>query len=480
MNSNEIYINIDSEEPKKITRSEYVKAFVKEYNVPDMTWEEENGAEGRLGALEVIENLASQVFSGKVQVDRKSEVMKDFADHLAQIEKDFAASKEFDKNQKDAKEKEKEAKKKAKEEEEARKNKLQSIFGTSAVAGFQKANEDFKSELEAMKDSLPDGVTIESSDGGFGIVIEDGATEETIGKALGYFMGLDQNVGFKANLVQFLVGDIANASFSLGLYKSMRDTGLAISEKVRKDLGKKLSPRNVESYARMARTIPAHLRNAEVDATAYLALSDVPRIFPDKLKKNDGESDASFKIRVEEAKKESEAHEARRMEIAENLARGYIEIEIEEGDGKKIVKQDLTSRKDVLPLIEKLKIESGFIEAPDPDAPPKKTASDWFRQYFVCSFAKENFLGVHTKDAVVFQGETEATTQTYTKAELTDLIEEAKNNLVNLLYGDALPALMEGSVKLKKKVTKDGKIVKDDKGEPVWEEYEKNVYPKPF
>jgi hypothetical protein len=475
----DIYINIDAEEPTKLSKEEYAKHILKSNEVPDMTWAEEDGSKGSLPAAEVVTNLINAGLKGKDLLADANEALEPFTDLIKQINAEIKASEEFVKEQKNAKEKEKENAKKEKEEKAKALEKARSIFGDSAVIGAKQAQDDFKSELEALKDGMPDGVTIKASGEGFGVVIEEGASEEKIGQALGYLMAQEDNTVLKANVVQFLVGDIANSAFQLGLYKSMRSAGEEISEKVLKSIGKKLSPRNVESYARMARTIPSEFRNPRVDATAYLALSDAPRIFPDKLKKEEGESDSSFKKRKEDAAAQSDAYEAKRLEIAEHLAKGYIEVEVEKDGKTETVRQDLTSRKDVLPLVEKLKIEGGFKEEGD-ETEHKKTAADYLRQFFVATFAIENFEGVHKKGVAVFHTqESEAVTVEYTHAELVDMIEEAKNNLINIFYGDNLPKIMKGEVTLeKKKVGDDKKIVKDDKGNPVMETYTKKVYPK--
>lgn len=486
---NNIHVIDDGEYVKTITVDEYRDALVKKHKVKPMVWDEDEPA---MDAPLVVQNLINKyAVDGEEELDASQECLTPYRELYEVIKADISASVAYEDAQKKEKaaEKDKKAAEKAaaeekKKAEEQRIQKAQSIFGSSAVMGFQKAEEDFKSELESLRDSLPDGVKIITDGEGYGVEIDEDANEEVIGNALGYMMGAEQNSSFKASVIQFLVGDIANEAHKLGLYKSMIAAGKSISELVLKETGKRLSPRNIESYARMARTITPDLRNPRVDATAYLALSDAPRINT-KPKKEEGEGDREYKKRIEKLEKEAAKYEEKRMEIASKLRDGYITVEEEvEEDGKKVVKKikkDLTARKDVLPLIDSLKVEGGFKEEGDEN---KKSTADWLRQYFNASFALDELEGIHEKGKVIYHSvESEATTVEYSHSDLIDLQEEAKNNLINILFGDDLPGIKEGEVEYDKVVIdpETSKPKKDKDGNKVTKKATKKVYPKcPF
>lgn len=475
-------INEEGEYVKSISKSEFVNLVIEKYDPAELVWDENEPA---MDQKTVTLNLVTKVMAGDPLGDDDS--LDSYREMYTELEEMVKASNSFEENQKKEKEKEKEAKAKekeekakAKEEEEKKLAAARSIFGTSAVAGYNKAEDEFRTELENMKGNLPKGITL-NMDEGFGIDVAEGADASTIGEALGYFMAQESFASTKAGVVQFIIGDLANKSMELGLYKSMRVAGEAISAQVLESAHKKLSPRNIESYARMARTIPAELRNPKVDATAYLALSDAPRIYSDQKppKKEDGESREDYAERIKQLKAESEKYEEARMDIARSLRDGYIEVEVEVDGETKTEKVDLTSRKDVLPLVEKLKIKGGFV---DPDEAPKKTVGDWLRQFFNADFAVRHFEDIHEEGKVVYHTvESEAATVSYSHSDLVDLKEEAENNLVNILFGDDLPKIKEGTVTLQKVKTKDGKPVLDKDDQKVMEDYEKKVYPKnPF
>lgn len=467
---------------KTLSKNEFISLVLEKYELEPMVWDE---TEPPMDPKTVATNLVNKALAGEELDDNAClDPYRDFFNEMQALVK---SSEEYEKEQKDAKEKEKkekeeekERKKKAKEEAEAKLAKMRDIFGEGAVTGYSKAEDEFRSELENMRGSLPTGVTI-NMDEGFGIEIEEGADASTIGEALGYLMASEGFASSKASVLQFLIGDAANRAMELGLYKSMRVAGEAISKQVFESASKKLSPRNIESYARMARTIPAALRNPDVDVTAYLALSDAPRIYSEQKppKKEEGESNEDYAARIKALKEQSEAYENERLSVAKHLRDGYIEVEVEVDGKTEKQRVELTSRKDVLPLVEKLKVNGGFV---DPDAAPKRTTGDWLKQFYHATFALENFEDIHKKGKVVYHtAESESATVEYSHKDLVNMVEEAKNNLINIFFGDDLPKIIEGKVTLQKKKTKDGKPVKDNDGNDIMEDYEKNVYPKdPF
>lgn len=477
-------INNDGEVTETFDASAYAKHILSENDVPDMTWEEGDVTK-TLEARDVVTNLVKWAFSEKDLKD--SPTLEPYRDLFSSMQEDVKASKahasaekeEKAKQKKEEKEK-KEKEKKEKEEKAAELAKAQEIFGDQAVVGFEKATDDFKSEVENLGAGLPEGFTITAEGQGCRLDVSENATAESMGEGLGYLMAQEHNTTVKASVLQFLVGDAANAATALGLYKSMIQAGKAISEKVKEKTGKSLSPRNIESYARMAYRIPTELRNPNVDVTAYLELANSPSINPRKgvykVTREEGESKKDYEERVKEVEDKSNKYEKERLEIAKKLAKGYLEKEVEVDGKKKKVKKDITSRKDVIPLVNDLKVEWGFKEKEDPG---KKSKGEWLIRYFYADFLINKFDGVHEDGKIMTHDpDSEATVITREVGDLVDLKEQAEGNLINMLFGDDLEALLSGEAEYDKVVMDDGKPKKDKDGKTVTEKATKKVYPK--
>jgi hypothetical protein len=449
MKKNEtVFVADENGEFAEVERSNFIKFLIEKHDVQDLDLEgavhsKEEVAKGILGLVE----------EGAELMDSLSDLQHVY-DDVVEI---LTASKEYVDSQKDAAKEEKEAKKKEKEEERAKaeeekKNleKRQTSLMNFLKKGTDKASAVFKKDLEALKKGLPEGIEIASSEHGFGLNISKDITDAQLGAATGFFLQREVDSRFMQNTAGFFVGQLCNHFVKIGVYPSRMQAAKAICTKA-EEQGKKIHPRGIESYARMDERIPLEFRNSEVVDKAYLELANAK-----KVKKADGEEKVTFKAR-------EEAYENERLKIAKKLADGEI-----------------TEVKDVKELISDMQIKHGLKEAPDPS---KKSVGDYLRTYFLGRECVEQLAGVHEADSVVFQEKGGADELTYSTSDLDEMVEEARLNLVNVLFeykhttGETvtLADLIEGKKEM------DVPVV-DLKGKDTGEKKKSSVsvFPRPF
>ena len=380
---------------------------------------------------------------------------------ITDLAKDSKKNEEaFNKAEAEAKEKAKQEKEQVKEKADLRKQ----LFASAAESGISKAKEEFKKELTAIKDSLPKGVTIQTNDsGGSQLIFEEGATEEVIAEAMAYFMAQSDNTQYLAGQLQFYAGDAVKQSVAIGVYKDNKEAAGYISAQLEKSINYKLNPRTLENYARMSERIPGELRSISVDPSAYFVVASAA--LPKKVK---GEKDDDFKKRVED-------HANDRTQLLEMMKKGKATVIDDKGNE---VEAELTSRKDVLPMVENLQIKHGLLTKKDPS---EMGVADYLKQFYFAYMAKENLVGVSEKNAVIFRvpdkvehpDQTEIEIATGEKIKivsldvgtLTDYMEESMTNLQNILFnqqGLTMADFMEGTTEVKVDRTEEveGKTVK--------------------
>jgi hypothetical protein len=347
-----------------------------------------------------------------------------------------------------AKKAKKEQEKKEADEKAAVLAKTQQTFMANFDEGAKLAYDEFKNELDILKGSLPDGVTITEDNGGFGVTVAEGATAETIGSALGYMNQKSENSDAIKGQLQFWIGDLVNISVAKGIYANGAEAGRDISKQLLAKSGKSLSPSIIDNYRRMSERTPVRLRNPRADMSSYLLVSNMKT-----PKKGDKESEADFKTRVEQ-------FESDREQLQTKLAAG-----------------DVKSHKDMKPLVEKLLIERGIKEAPSDT--PKLSLVDYLTIYFQTSVALSDFLDTHTEGVVEYKkGEK---IHTLTKDQLQEQFDDAKANLVNVFFKDKkgtydFAALVRGYTEQEKEV------IVNVNGDAVKQKtkVKTEVYPHPF
>lgn len=465
----------------EISLGKFLHDFEKEHEVPPVVAESEDHAD--LTSEQVVEAMY-QLANGNMDLP---EEVAAYSKYFTKMKEALAASKELKADLAKAKEQakadaiaKKEEEKKAKAEAEANLLKRRNVFLDGAAVGFKASEDKFREDLVGMRDALPNGVHIQmGADDSFGMAFDDDTSDEALSESLGFLFNAQGQNQFMANAYQFLIGDIANELLKRGIYTSMIQCGKALEERVLKDFGKKLSGRNIESYARMSKRIPTTLRNAEVDPTAYLAVSDMK--LPEKPSKSKIEDKDELKKALTDWEADVKAVEAERLKLAEILKAGKMVVDDGEGNKGEVT---MTSRKDILPLVDKVKYAHGLAVAPDPD---KKTATDYMRQYCEAEIMTRHFVGVHKKGVVVVHPEAgSAGTVELTLAQLNQAQEEAINNLTSMFYGDKLAELVKGERTIQVPVMEDKtvgdkttKVIKKDaQGNPVKEDKIEKVYPR--
>lgn len=445
-------LNIENEngEAGIATRADYIKLIVATLAVAAFV-SEENGTTTE--PSKVVSHILKNVENG---TEPDPAISSAYPDVLLRVEEDVKRTNDSKVSKADEaaankaqKEKEK-AEREAAEKQKAEELKItQGLFAERVAAGADLAAAEFGEELKELGAALPQGARVTNKNGGFGIEFAPDATKETIGTTLGYLLQKADNSNFIANQLQFWIGDTVAVAVARGIYATAKEAGKNIATAVKESTGKNLELSSIDYYKRMAERTPLEMRNPKVQPTAYLAISNmkVP-------KKDEGEKDEAYKVRLAEFEK------------------------TREGLQMKLATGEITDRKGILPLIEKVLIDSGVKEAPSTD--PVISISQQFQIYFHAKWALENLLDTHEQGVVVYRGEGTNLIKV-TKAELEEKLASAEANLVNVLYSSTKLDLtpndyIRGYVikKVKTEVTKDGD------GKPIMEETDvKNlVYPQ--
>lgn len=366
---------------------------------------------------------------------------------------------EYKKNEAQIKEKDKQEKENEAEKTELRKK----LFVKAAEEGVSLARSAFKKELASFKDTLPKGMKIETNDsGGSGIVFDDDINEEELAKGIAFLAAQSDNTQYLKQQLQFLAGGAVNHAVRIGIYKDNREASKHISENLAESINYRITTKTLENYARMDQRIPFELRSLDVDPSAYIAvaLAGVP-----KLKKGE---------KKEEFKKREEAYVEDREKLLEKMKEGKAKIKNEEGKEEEI---ELTTRKNVVALVQNMQIKHGLMQKKDPD---ELSVGDWLKQFFYAFMANEYLLGIAEEGKAIFKVPNKADHPEAVEVEtadgenikivsvdsgsLADFMEEAKNNLQNVLFsqqGLTMKEFMDGVTTVEVARTKevDGKQI---------------------
>lgn len=479
-----MFIKNEEGEAEEIALSAFLAKFESEEEVPAFVYEEDESGASNMSAEEVTQQLYRLAFAG----NDLPEIVSGYSDHykvMKKYVKDSAAlagskKDQAEKAKKEAEEK-KENEKKQKEEAAAKVVIRKNLFLEGAAAGFTKSDDLFHDQLIGLRDNLPSGVKIKVEGGSFAMDFDDDVKDEDLANALGFMFNAQSQNEFMANAYQFLIGDIANELHGRGVYDSMIQCGKALESMILEKFGKKLSGRNVESYARMAKRIGIEYRNAKADPTAYLAISDMP--YPPKPAKADFEGDAAgLKTAMHAWEKAKEKLDADRMKLAGILRDGKTTVKDDDGNSAEI---EILSRKEIMQFVHQVKVDHGLAKDEEPN---KMTVTDHMRLWAEATLILENFIGIHKKDvAIVHPGNDKATVE-LTKSDLNAMIEESKNALINMLYGTTEDfAILTAGEKTVQKVRMEDKTVgdkttkvtvKDEDGNVVKDNFQEKVYVK--
>lgn len=432
---------------------DYKKAVFKEFDVKDYKHSEH----GDTPAKNIVDHIVDSLVKDK-EVD--NEIKEAFSELYERVSKDVSFTKENSKSKAEKAQEEKEAKEKAKAEEEAKKaeeaKKLQARQGllvSGVAAGVELANSEFVDELKTLSENLPEGVKVEQKGNGYGLVFPADATEETIGATFGYLNQKAQNSAFIGNQLHFWIGDTVNRTTELKIFPTAKEASEKISKLLEENHGKKIVPIQIAEYGRMASRTPLELRNPKADISAYNAIAKVKG-----LSKGEKETEDAFKARVVKFEKD-------RAQLQEKLSKGEV-----------------TSRKEILPLVQELEYQHGLKERPDPSK-ETITIGQYLNIFAHTTFALENLVGTHEdhpEAAVYKHGEDLIVVP---KSELEEKRDEAFANISNAFYTSKKNGLnpkdyARGFVEKDAEVT----IGKDGDGKPIKETQKTKVpvYPAPF
>jgi len=442
----------------ELLMKEYKKLIVDELKVKP--YEGENSILKPLEIVDTIVTLKCAAIPGDLpeELSDYTKLEKRIVKDLEAHEKHVKSIKEAAEGEASKKKAEKEAAKKKEEEALALAEKRQGVMMSGVVSGMDSSSKQFLSELSTLKSSLPKGVNlgVKKDGSGIGISLDSDVSEADLGNALGQLIGRQDQSTFMSNSLQFVIGDLLNASVEMGIYASGIKGGAAISKFLMESTGKSIVGRMIESYGRMAKRVPTELRNPRVDPTAYLCVSDAK--IPAKA---EGEDTKAY----EKRKKEFEAD---RKEVLKKLAKGEV-----------------TKRKEVVPLVEELAYKAGTKERPDPTV-VKMTTKDWMDQFFHSAVAIRKLVGKHSEGVATYASKSGKLYE-LTKDQLIAMRDEAESNLCNIFgYDEAVFAgkrIEEKQVLTgKNKETKEN-IYRIDKVEvkayaPTWFEVDESEEPE--
>ncbi len=451
MKLEKVRIENENGETADIVRADYIKQVVKEQEVKAFESEET----GSTPADKVVTHILKSL-EGGTEIDPS--IQGEYSELIKVIEADYnrtVNSKADKKKEAEEAKAKKEAEKKAREEEEAKKKAelalTQQAFVEKVAAGADLAAQEFASELKALGESLPEGVTIVQHGAGFGIEFSSEATKETIGQTLGYTLQKADNSSFIGNQLHFWVGDIIGVAVARGFFDTAKEAAQYIAKLLSEKQGKTIEAPSLDQYKRMAERTPVEFRNPKADPTAYLAISAMK-----EPKKGEKETDDQFKAR--KAKFDED-----RADVQKKLAIGEI-----------------SKRKEVMPIVNGLLVKHGMKTAVDPDA-PQISVSQQLQIFFHTTFALESLLGTHKEDMVIYKEGSDLIE--VSKEDMEEKRAVALGHLVNMLYtneklGIKPEDFTKGYVMKKAKV----EVAKDAEGKAIMEEQNvKNlIYPAPF
>jgi hypothetical protein len=224
-----------------------------------------------------------------------------------------------------------------------------------------------------------------------------------------------QGVRAVQGALQFAVGDMLNGLVKKRTFTSKGDAASAIKLAMSKiEGGKVFDIGTIQFYGNMAERIPSDKRLPNVNPSVYLAVS---KATPPRIKSDNKEALATL----------DKDFSALRDDLLEKVNEG-----------------ELVNADEVNKAINAFKTEKGIVKASANDA--KKAQDKWLKQLFFAVWTKKNVVGVHKSDVAIFKQKVDDTEQELEVpvGELTDLEEEALNNLQNMLVKEDVTHIMKG------------------------------------
>lgn len=408
----------------ELEAKDYIEFIAQAFNVKEI----ESETQGKIAPKKAIKYIIDTLVSEK-ELDPSIKDIPALTDAIAKIQEDVDRTRANAKSAADKAKDDKEAKEKAKAEEKAAKEEKdkalavrQGSFVTGVNEGALKALGEFAADIEQLKEGLPPSIHISLQ----GATLDEGATDEDLATGIGYLLGKSHGSTMMNRLLQFTVGDLAEASVVSGIYPDVSAASKGISAKLEEAKIVSMKPNTITAYRQLAVRTPGELRNPEVDPSAYLAISQVNG----NPKKMDGESDEAFKLRKE------------------TLAADLRSLQQELKDGT------IKNRKDVLPKVLEVEYKNGLKTRPTGE--DKLSPSKNLLNFFLATLAIEKLDGLHADvGTITFLAEDGTNKVEVATEEVEKLRAEAFNNLLNI-YVESKKVkaadILKGSVTEMKKV----------------------------
>jgi hypothetical protein len=199
------------------------------------------------------------------------------------VQKHIECKKELEEQkntEKEAKAQEREAAKLAKAEEDKKYAAEGEEFGEMLAANVAKLKKTAGKLVENLVGALklPDNISLAA--GSMGINVADGATKADIASAAAAVLSVYEGVKSAEGAMQFLVGDLVNASVKSGTFRTQNDAATGLKHIIQEKCQKKYEIGTIQQYAMMAARIPASERKMGIKPSLYLAAAKVtpPRI----------------------------------------------------------------------------------------------------------------------------------------------------------------------------------------------------------
>lgn len=404
-------------------RAEVIKNIVKQFKVKPVEGKE---------SKEVVKDLLTMAFRAKDEEIELPEEMShlqkvvDYCKELAAGHREICDKEaEEQKQVKALKAQQKTLEKEAKEKEDKQyaesAAKFEEVLARKIKAQEEKVSANVVSAVKAI--NLPKTISVTGN--GMGVIISENATKDDIATATASMMSAAEGNGQMQGALQFLIGDIVNASVEKKVFRTKGDACKNVKFLVEEKLGKKFSAGAINANSLMAERIKPQDRKIGVLPSVYLAASKIvaPRV------------------------KEKSEKEMAELVVKFDEGRNNMISLINDGT--------ITSIKDCKEYEAKIKQDAGIVVSPAGEA--SKQINRFLRRLFWAIWTKRNLLDSETGVAKFHEKETDekAPAVEYTLSQLTDFEEEALNNLQNLfLVGEDVPSIIKGFTEIVDEKTK--------------------------
>lgn len=406
--------------------SKVIEALVKKFKVTGVKDEYNNKSSSEIvrDFLTIHLNAGDETPSVPEGLEKYSSLFDTIGNYVADHLK--ATKEEADKKdlEKTAKAEARQAEKERKEAENKTYSDNASLFEKSMEAMSSKVTSREKLVESVIKSiKLPSNISL--TENGQGLVFGENVTPKDIGAAASSVIAAMEGQAALQGTVQFLMGDLVNKAVDAKVYRSKNEAQGGIAHVVKEKLGKDYAPSSLNQFAKTAERVPAAKRKLGIAPSMYIFAA---KVAPPKLKDSDKEAQAKVEKEFEE----------RREQLIDGINNG-----------------DIKTVKELQAKIVEFNEKAGVGPKASPAA--KKAAEYKFlKQFFFSHWIKKYVVGVH-KEGVATLRLADGKNVELTVGDLTDLEEEASNNLQNMLIVEPT-ASINGS---KEVLDKDNKPVKE-------------------